>query len=215
MELIKNIQEGACTSIVFWQFTHSCGALTFEDIQKFASTLPEDDKYYSTINLTLEYVKPVILKHWNAKNWKLLPNGRNQIKLKECIPKLTYYGKTEYGNIAVFNRCIEYLMTGIWIEFDIDDLNDGKTLRVNKDMFNKYTEFMRHFVTNVPYMSSVVFIGEDGKYEDEMHIAFVLKNNKYYEIYDSNLENINYVVDFPAIIETDGDYYYKVLVKNN
>ena len=223
MENIQNISEGACASIVFYHFVKNSGSLEFSNIEIFANkTINKSNIYYNTITKTLKYVKPVIEKYFElirkGLEWDKLPNGKCQNILSEPIDELSYYGKSEYGNIAVFNRCIMFLITGIWIEFDIDKLNNGELLLINSTMFKRYNKFVSKFVKNnrIPYLSTVLFIDptiEEKTFEKDMHIAFVLKNNNMYEIYDSNVENINYVRKYPVIIETDGEVYYNVLIQ--
>ena len=223
MDNIQNISEGACASIVFYHFVKNSGSLEFSDIEKFAEkTISKQNIYYITIIKTLQLVKPIIEKYFDlirkGLNWNELPNGKCENKLLKPIVELSYYGKSEYGNIAIFNRCILFLITGIWIEFDIDKLNNGELLLINSKMFDRYNNFLIKFVKNnkIPYLSSVLFINQTStikSFEKDMHIAFVLKNNNMYEIYDSNIENINYVRKYPVIIETNDDLYYKVLIQ--
>ena len=222
MQNIQNIPEGACASIVFYHFVKNCGTLKYSDIESFAEIyIPDYNIYYDTIIGTLSLIKPTIEKYFKlirkGIKWNKLPNGKHQRKFSKPILELQYLGKTEYGNIVAFNRCIMFLITGLWMDFDVDNLNKNGSLKIDTDMFNNYNNFISKFTFNVPYIGFVLYFDSSNKikyYEpNELHVIFMLKTNIGLEIYDSNNVNILLFKEhYPAIIETDDIKIYNPIV---
>ena len=194
MEFIQNVYPGACASIVFYQFVKSSCNLSYNELEKFITSL--NLEFGNDLHIIGQY----LVKYWDgiqngSIEFKNLPYGGNLCELDDSIEGLGIYGKSEYGLISYFCRVLFWAHTGYWIQSISRKAYDEarKCCKCDDDCFDKYNEFMLKYTTSIPYISYVAYVDENDVIEDCFHVILTIKNDEQFMICDSNNSGIEII----------------------
>ena len=205
-EFIHNSSNGACASIVFYQFVKSCGTVTYEDIKILTKTLKLTEiEYY------LELMEPELKKIWNMiKNDSLtiydLPTGDNLWQFSQHISCLKIFGESMYGLMSYFCRILLLLHSGIWVQELVgDEISHLRTnVKANFEFRKAYELMMIKHTKVIPYVNYMLWVNENGVVEPDMHVVMLYRIiqkdengvvNMYWSLYNSNEDG---PVDYPG-----------------
>lgn len=181
MKFVRNIPEGACSSIAFFQFVKSCHHLQYKDLYKFMITkIKSEEKYISLISPTIEYYYDKIQN--NSISVEQIPNGGKMNKfLKNRCDELKLFGESEFGHISLFCRYLCLLWSGIWVgDLEGENIN---FMKFDHKASIDYTKFMiEHKIQHIPRICHMVWINDFKIVQPGFHTMIILNN----VLYDSN-----------------------------
>lgn len=195
MEFIKNVNPGACASIVFYQFVKSSGNLSYNELEKFVNSL--NSVYGNDLHIIGQY----LTKYWNgirngSIEFKNLPYAGDLRYLDKPINDLGIFGKSEYGLMSYFCRVLFWAQTGYWIQWISGKTYDeARGYGIHGDQFDKYNKFMLKYTPLIPYISYVAYVNKNRIIEDNFHVILTIKNGKQFMIYNSNDDDV-VIIDF-------------------
>lgn len=184
IEHIPNIKQGACASIVLYQFIKSTPGLTYDDLIEFArevnaSVNSETSRYIaSDINDMKCILNPYFTSiRNNSIDIIDMPNGENKVTLSESLPFLCPKNGV-YGVICYFNRCMFYLQTGLQVYPAIGKNINEYTASIDMSFFNRYTEFIHRKINSdiIPYMSYMYYYDDNNIITNKIHVIIIIRN---------------------------------------
>lgn len=185
MEFIQNTPIGMCASIVFYQFVKS-SKLSYHEIENFVNSLSKE------LGDDLHKIRKYLVKYWNGIQngrfeFKDLPNGGDLREINDENIDLGIFGKSEYGLISYFCRVLFWAHTGYWIQaICLKSYKEARKYKCDDDYFNRYSEFMLRYTSEIPYVSYVAFIDKNLTIENDLHVILTIKNGNKFTVYDSN-----------------------------
>lgn len=200
---IRNIPEGSCASISFYQFANICKC-DYRKIRRLVSSVAP--KYVTN---WFHYISNICIEKWwhmvtsDGFDSTSLPSMITQISIEVDTPDDYPTVNTVYACMSWWNRCLFYVATNCWVNNHRYNYMD---IEVNKQWYHNYVTYMER--NNIPIALFIYQYFTYNGYEvddDGMHVLVGIRGDHgMVTEHDSNKSTFNTVpLYIPIYVDND------------